>query len=61
MLADGQNLYLATVIDCYSRRVAGWAVADHMRTSLVEDALNAAAAARWHRASHPAATAAPFR
>lgn len=45
-LADGQNLYLATVIDCYSRRLAGWAIADHMRTSLVEDALNAAAAAR---------------
>lgn len=45
-LADGQNLYLATVIDCYSRRLVGWAVADHMRTSLVEDALNAAAAAR---------------
>ncbi len=39
-LADGQNLYLATVIDCYSRRIAGWAVADHMRTELVEDALN---------------------
>ena len=45
-LADGSNLYLATVIDCYSRRLAGWAVADHMRTSLVEDALTAAAATR---------------
>jgi transposase InsO family protein len=45
-IADGSNLYLATVIDCYSRRLAGWAVADHMRTSLVEDALNAAAATR---------------
>lgn len=45
-LADGTNLYLATVIDCYSRRLAGWAIADHMRTSLVEDALNAAAATR---------------
>ncbi|GAA3112633.1 transposase InsO family protein [Kribbella aluminosa] len=44
-LADGNNLYLATVIDCYSRRLAGWSVADHMRTELVEDALNAAAAA----------------
>ena len=38
-LADGTNLYLATVIDCYSRRLAGWAVADHMRTELVVDAL----------------------
>ena len=45
-IADGSNLYLATVIDCYSRRLAGWAVADHMRTELVEDALKAAAANR---------------
>jgi transposase InsO family protein len=45
-LADGSNLYLATVIDCFSRRLAGWAVADHMRTSLVQDALKAAAATR---------------
>jgi transposase InsO family protein len=45
-VADGTNLYLATVIDCYSRRVAGWAIADHMRVELVQDALNAAAATR---------------
>ena len=45
-IADGTNLYLATVIDCCSRRLAGWAIADHMRTSLVEDALNNAAATR---------------
>ena len=31
--------YLATVIDLASRRVVGWAVADHMRTELVCDAL----------------------
>jgi transposase InsO family protein len=41
-IADGSNLYLATVIDCYSRRLTGWAVADHMRTDLVADALQAA-------------------
>ena len=41
-LSDGENLYLATVIDCYSRRLVGWAVADHMRVELVEDALHAA-------------------
>ena len=45
-MADGTNLYLATVIDCCSRRLAGWAVADHMRTRLVEDALKNAAATR---------------
>jgi len=41
-IADGSNLYLATVIDCFSRRLAGWAVAEHMRTDLVTDALDAA-------------------
>jgi putative transposase len=35
-------VYLATVIDCYSRKVIGYAMADHMRTSLVIDALNMA-------------------
>ena len=35
-------LYLATVIDLHSRRLAGWSIADHMRTDLVIDALNAA-------------------
>ncbi|MFD7161762.1 IS3 family transposase [Kribbella sp. NPDC059898] len=49
-LADGNNLYLATVIDCYSRRLAGWAVADHMRTELVTDALKAAQATRGNLA-----------
>jgi transposase InsO family protein len=31
--------YLATVIDLHSRKVIGWAVASHMRASLVIDAL----------------------
>jgi transposase InsO family protein len=39
-------LYLATVIDLHSRRLAGWAIADHMRTDLVIDALTAAARTR---------------
>ncbi len=25
-------IYLATVIDCYSKKVVGWSIADHMRT-----------------------------
>ncbi|OBB05369.1 integrase [Mycolicibacterium conceptionense] len=45
-LATGANLYLATVIDCFSGRLAGWAIADHMRTELVEEALQAAASLR---------------
>ncbi len=35
-------LYLATVIDLHSRRLAGWAIAAHMRTDLIIDALTAA-------------------
>jgi transposase InsO family protein len=34
--------YLATVIDLASRRVVGWAIADHMRAELVCDALRMA-------------------
>ncbi|SMY03362.1 Transposase InsO and inactivated derivatives [Brevibacterium antiquum] len=39
---EGKNLYLATVIDLYSKRLVGWSIAEHMRTSLVEDALHQA-------------------
>ncbi|MFD5234751.1 IS3 family transposase [Streptomyces qaidamensis] len=35
-------LYLATVIDIASRRVVGWATADHLRTELVADTFRAA-------------------
>ncbi|MER8199647.1 IS3 family transposase [Streptomyces microflavus] len=38
----GKFCYLATVIDLASRRLAGWAIADHMRADLVTDALAAA-------------------
>ena len=38
-IADGSNMYLATVIGCCSRRLVGFAIADHMRTALVQDAL----------------------
>ena len=39
-------LYLASVMDCYSRRIVGWAMADHMRAELVIDALEMAVARR---------------
>jgi putative transposase len=32
-------LYLAAVIDCHSRRIVGWAMADHLRAGLCIDAL----------------------
>ena len=35
-------LYLAVVMDLFSRQVVGWAMADHMQTSLVEEALKMA-------------------
>lgn len=38
--------YLAVLIDLHSRRVVGWAIADHMRTSLVSEALQRAVALR---------------
>ena len=37
---------MATVIDIASRRVVGFALADHLRTELVADALANAVAAR---------------
>ena len=39
-------LYLAVVIDLFSRRVVGWAMKAHMRASLVNEALLMAI---WHR------------
>ncbi|MET7889589.1 IS3 family transposase, partial [Streptomyces avermitilis] len=41
-VSGAKPLYLATVIDLCSRRLAGWAIADHMRAELVIDALQAA-------------------
>ena len=36
-------LYLATVIDCHTKAVIGWSMAEHLRTDLVCDALTMAA------------------
>jgi len=48
-------LYLATVIDLFSRKVVGWSMDDNMRVSLVNDALSMAIQRRkppagliWH-------------
>jgi len=42
-------LYLAVVVDAWSRRVVGWAMATHLRTELVLDALNMAVGQRRPR------------
>jgi transposase InsO family protein len=39
-------LYLAVLLDCYSRRVVGWSMADHLRTELPLSALQMALARR---------------
>jgi putative transposase len=43
---DQGFLYLAFVLDAYSRRLVGWAMATHLRTELVVDALQTAL---WRR------------
>ena len=44
------TLYLAAIIDCYSRRCVGWAMAEHMRAELVVEALEMAV---WQRKPDP--------
>lgn len=47
-------LYLAVVLDVWSRKIVGWAMATHLRTSLVTAALNMAIARRspgWRHSS----------
>ena len=43
-------LYLAVVLDAFSRKIVGWAMAEHLRTELVLSALNMALGQR--RAKH---------
>jgi putative transposase len=43
-------LYLAVVLDVFSRRIIGWAMADHLRTELVLSALDMAL---WNRRPAP--------
>jgi len=44
--AKGGRLYLAIVLDAFSRIVVGWSIADHIRSELVVDALQMAI---WRR------------
>jgi putative transposase len=43
-IATGEGfLYLATVIDCHTKMIVGWSMADHYKTSLICSALDMAA------------------
>ncbi len=42
------KVFLAVVLDAFSRRVVGWSIADHIRSELVDDAVQMAV---WRR--HP--------
>src|SRR3954447_24716794 len=44
--SDEGKVYLAVVLDAFSRRVVGWSSADHLRAELVADALQMAT---WRR------------
>lgn len=48
-LVGGEFLYLAMLMDRFSRRIVGWDLQDHMRESLVLAALRAAIALRQPR------------
>lgn len=47
------KVYLATVIDAFSRRVIGWSISDRMRAELVVDALQMAI---WRREGRDGST-----
>ena len=44
--SDEGRVYLAVVLDAWSRRIVGWAIADHIRAELVVDAVQMAI---WRR------------
>jgi putative transposase len=49
---DEGRLYLAVVMDMFSRQVVGWSLQPHMQSSLVKDAM---AMAWWRRRPEPGA------
>jgi putative transposase len=57
VLTEEGFLYLAFILDVYSRRIVGWAMEDHLRTEIVVDALQMAI---WRRKPAPGLFA-PFR
>lgn len=55
-ITDGTFRYLAIVMDLCSRRLVGWAIADHIRTELVLHAPHTA-----HRTGQPGRSGVPQR
>ena len=51
IFTDQGTLYLAVVLDLCSRRIVGWAMADHLRSELVQEALKMALRQRCVEAS----------
>ena len=51
-------LFLAVVVDAFSRRVVGWSMANHLRTELVLEALNMAL---WQRHVQAASSITPIK
>jgi transposase InsO family protein len=45
---DEGKVYLAIVLDTWSRRIVGWSIADHIRSELVVDAVQMAVWRRRH-------------
>ena len=35
----GKIVYLATIMDCYSKKIVGYPVAEHIRTDVIRNAL----------------------
>ncbi len=55
--AEGK-VYLAVVLDAWSRRVVGWSIADHIRSELVVDAVQMAL---WRRRPPVGSDCGPLR
>lgn len=54
---EGGKVYVAVVLDAFSRLVVGWSIADHMRQELVVGALQMAI---WRRRPNPGVTIAHY-
>jgi len=46
-------LYLAMVLDAWSRKIVGWSMANHLQTELVLDAMDAAVGQRRPKVRRP--------